>query len=118
MTDTAARPVRLADGDDLEAFVAEHETALVECYTKGCSKCQAMEPVLGNVARETGVPIGMVNPGDDLALVDRLDVSSVPTLVVFDRGERVASVSDGFLGGDEVVALLEEYVPHALEDRD
>ncbi|WP_049925248.1 thioredoxin family protein [Halopiger goleimassiliensis] len=118
MEERTVKPVRLEDGDDVDAFVGDHDVALIECYTKGCSLCQAMEPVLGNVARETGVPIGMVNPEADLELVDRFDVSSVPTLVIFDDGEQVASVSEGFLGGDDVVALLDEHVPQALEDRD
>lgn len=45
------KPTRLSDAAELNAFVAEHEVALVEFYTEGCSMCAAMEPVLGNVAR-------------------------------------------------------------------
>ncbi|RQG89435.1 thioredoxin family protein [Natrarchaeobius chitinivorans] len=109
------KPVRLEDGDELEAFVDEHGTCLVEFYTSGCSKCQAMEPVLGNVARATGVPIGLVNPGQDLELVDRFDVQSVPTLVLFDDEKPIARRSEGFLGGDDVVGFLGEHVPNAVE---
>ncbi|RQG99028.1 thioredoxin family protein [Natrarchaeobius oligotrophus] len=105
----AAKPAWLADGDDLDEFVVGRDVALVEFYTSGCSKCQAMEPVLGNVARETGVPVGMVNPGDDLPLVERFDVSSVPTLVLFEDGEPIASLTDGFVGGDELVSFLEDH---------
>ena len=116
MNDSTARPVRLEDGADLDRFVDAHDVALVEFYTKGCPKCQAMEPVLGNVARSTPVPIGTVNPGDDLSLVDRFDIESVPALVLFRDGEPIAHVADGFLGGDEVVAFLEDHVPDAVEN--
>ena len=116
MSDSTARPIRLEDGADLDRFVDAHEVALVEFYTSGCPKCQAMEPVLGNVARSTAVSIGMVNPGDDLSLVDRFDIESVPALVLFRDGDPVAHVADGFLGGDEVVAFLEEHVPAAVDE--
>ena len=113
--DPAVRPTRLEDGDDLEAFVADHDVALVEFYTKGCSMCQAMEPVLGNVARATDVAVGLVNPGEDVPLVERFDVRSVPTLVLFRDGEEVARRAEGFQGAGSVVAFLEEHAPEAAE---
>lgn len=112
--DNSSKPTSLADGGDLEAFLDRHDVALVEFYTKGCSKCQAMEPVLGNVARETGIPIGLVNPGDDLELVERFDIESAPTLIVFEDGEEVGRRADGFVPGDDLVATLEETVPEAV----
>ena len=111
--DPDARPTRLEDGDDLESFVAGHGVALVEFYTKGCSLCQAMEPVLGNVARATDVAVGLVNPGDDIELVERFDVRSVPTLVLFRDGEAVARRAEGFQGAGAVVEFLEEHAPAA-----
>lgn len=110
-----AKPVRLADGDELDRFVTAHDVALVEFYTNGCPKCQAMEPVLGNVARETAVPVGLVNPGDDLSLIDRFDIESVPALVLFRDGTPIAHVADGFLGGDEVDDFLAPHVPSVDE---
>lgn len=113
--DGTHRPTRLADGDDLDAFLEDHAVALVECYTSGCSKCQAMEPVLGNVARATGVPVGLVNPGDDLTLVERFAIDSVPTLLCFENGTEVGRLAEGFVGADDVVAFLEANVPHAVD---
>ncbi|MXV61102.1 conjugal transfer protein TraF [Natronorubrum sp. JWXQ-INN-674] len=115
--DGTPKPTRLADGDDLDAFLERHDVALVEFYTSGCSKCQAMEPVLGNVARATGISVGLVNPGDDIPLVDRFDIDSVPTLLLFEDGDERVRVADGFVGGDELVAVLETHVPNAV-DRD
>jgi thioredoxin 1 len=108
VTDAQQRPIRVADGDELAAVLASHDTVLVEFYTKGCTLCQAIEPVLGNVARETGVPIAMVNPGDDIALVDEWNVRSVPTLVLVEDGEAVARLADGFRGGDAIETFVKE----------
>lgn len=115
MGESAETPVALADGDDLDAFTDSHEFSLVEFYTNGCAKCQAMEPVLGNIARSAGVAVGMVNPGDDIELVERFELQSVPTLVLFRDGEAIASRADGFLGGDEIVAFLETNAPATVE---
>jgi len=109
-----SKPSRLETGDELDDFVDAHDVTLVEFYTSGCAMCQAMEPVLGNVARATDVAIGMVNPGDDIELVDRFDIRSVPTLVLFEDGAETARLAEGFQGGDAVTAFLAEHVPNAV----
>lgn len=119
--DTDAKPVRLADGDELDAFVADRDLALVEFYTKGCTLCQAMEPVLGNVARamnterpsdgEHGAGVGLVNPETDISLVDRFDIRSVPTLLLFRDSEVVARKAEGFQGASAVIGFLDEHAP-------
>ena len=104
---TDAKPTRLADAAELDAFVAEHDITLVEFYTEGCAMCAAMEPVLGNVARATDVAVGMANPRNDPPLVERFDVRSVPLLLLFRDGELVARKAEGFQGASDVVAFLE-----------
>jgi thioredoxin-like negative regulator of GroEL len=108
VTDAQQRPMRVADGDELDAVLASHDTVLVEFYTKGCTLCQAIEPVLGNVARETGIPVAMVNPGEDVSLVDEWNVRSVPTLALVADGEEIARLADGFQGGDAIEAFVRE----------
>ncbi|MFT4892000.1 MAG: thioredoxin 1 [Halobacteriales archaeon] len=106
-----SKPKRLEDGDDLDAFVDEHDVALVEFYTKGCAVCGSMEPVLGTVAKVSDVPVGMVNPGDDLDLIDDFVIRSVPALMLFVDGEAVAQRADGFVGVDRVLEFVEENAP-------
>ena len=73
-----------------------------------------MEPILGDVARATDAAVGLVDPGEDLSLLERVEVTSVPTLVVFVDGEAVASTAEGFLRTEAVVEFLRE---HADESR-
>ena len=98
----AGRPVSLDDESELDAFVADADTALVEFYTDGCGICASMEPVLGNLARELDVAVGLVNPRDDPPLVERFDVRSVPLFVAFVDGDPVARRADGFVSGDDL----------------
>jgi thiol-disulfide isomerase/thioredoxin len=103
---TPDKPVHLEDGDDLHAFVAEHDLVLVDLYTEGCTLCQAIEPVVGNVARATEAAVGMLNPKDDLELVETYDVRSVPTLLLFEDGELVGRLADGFQETEAVVEFV------------
>ncbi|MFC3478272.1 thioredoxin family protein [Halobacterium litoreum] len=107
--ESAQKPLRVADGDELDEVLATHDRVLVEFYTKGCAICQAIEPVLGNVARETGITVAMANPGDDISLVEKWDVSSAPTLVLVEDGEEVARLAEGFKSGDDIEAFLDEH---------
>jgi thiol-disulfide isomerase/thioredoxin len=108
------KPLRLADGDDLGEALAAHDTLLVEFYTKGCTLCQSIEPVLGNVARASDVTVAMLNPQHDLSLVEEYSVRSVPTLILFVDGEEVARLADGFRGTDAVLSFVEEHTDAAL----
>lgn len=103
------KPIRVADGDELGDVLASHDRVLVEFYTKGCAICAAIEPVLGNVARQTGITVAMANPGDDIDLVDEWGIRSAPTLVLVEDGEEVARLDEGFQGGDAIEAFLAEH---------
>lgn len=103
------RPVQLADEADLNEFCTESDIVLVEFYTNGCGLCQSMEPVVGNVGRELGIDVGLINPRDDPALIERFDVRRVPLLVLFVDGEPVARRDDGFVAGDELTEWIESH---------
>lgn len=106
-SETPDKPVQLEDGEDLDRFVANHDLVLVDLYTKGCTLCQAIEPIVGNVARATDAAVGLLNPREDLELVEEYDVRSVPTLLLFEDGELVGRLAEGFQQTDAVVAFVE-----------
>jgi thiol-disulfide isomerase/thioredoxin len=101
------RPQRLDDGEDLDRFLADNDLALVEFYSVGCPKCQAMEPILGNIARATDAAVAMVNPRDDLSLLERFDISSTPTLILFKNGEQVGTRAGGVEETESLVDWIE-----------
>ncbi|MFT4883727.1 MAG: thioredoxin 1 [Natronomonas sp.] len=101
------RPQQLGDADDLDQFIDDNDLALVEFYSLGCPKCQAMEPIIGNVARATDAAVGMLNPRDDLSVLDRFDISSTPTLILFKDGEQVGKRAGGVEGTEALVEFVE-----------
>jgi thioredoxin-like negative regulator of GroEL len=102
-----ANPVRVGTAADLDALIADSDRLLVEFFTEGCGACAAMEPVLGVVATETGVPVALVNPRDDPVLIEAYDIRSVPTLVLFEDGKAIGRLADGFVGAERVIEFLE-----------
>ena len=98
------RPVDLADGDELDAFVETYPRVLVEFYTDGCGICASMEPILGGLARSELV-VGTINPRDDPPLIDEYEIASVPTFVLFVDGEPVDRLSEGFVPSEELQAF-------------
>lgn len=108
MNEAFEKPHRLDTGDELDDLVADHDVVLVDFYTKGCTLCQSIEPVVGNVARATDATVAMLNPQTDLDLVDEYDIKSVPTLLLFENGDVVGRMASGFEGTESVVAFVTE----------
>ena len=108
--DTTAwnRPRKVESTEAFETLLAEEPRLLVEFYTRNCSMCGAMEPVLGTVAKVTETPIALVNGGDLFDLSSEYRISSVPTLLLFEDGEEVDRLSEGFVGADGVLEFLGE----------
>jgi thioredoxin-like negative regulator of GroEL len=104
--DTDARPLRLAGASDLESAVERHDRLLVELYTEGCPACASMEPVLGTVARASDATVALLNPRDDPELVERYEVASVPTLLLFEDGALTDRLAAGFQGVEAVLEFV------------
>lgn len=109
MSATTEKPLRVDTGEELDGIVEKHDLVLAEFYTKGCARCDAIEPVLGNVARATDAVVVMINPVTDLSLVSEYDVTSVPALVLFEDGQRVGHLTEGFQGTEELLEFIEEH---------
>ncbi len=107
-TDDPNHPGTL-DATALSDRVATGDALLVLFRTAGCSICDAMEPVLGGVARSVEVPVLTVNPRDHPPLVEDHRITSVPTLVLFDGGREVARLAEGFVPAADVVAFVETH---------
>lgn len=109
------KPIRLDDRAEFTDLLDSESPVLIEFYTKGCTLCQSIEPILGNVARATGITVGMLNPQFDLDLVEEHSVRSVPTLIIFEDGREVGRLADGFQGTDAVVDFISKHVDDAVD---
>lgn len=105
---TLDRPVPVETAEELDALATDHSLVLVEFYTQGCTLCQSLEPVLGNVARASDVVVATCNPRTDLSLVERFRVRSVPTLVLLENGQEVGRLAEGFQGTQAILDFVDD----------
>lgn len=109
-SDTPTAPVTVETGTEIDDFVAAHDVALIDVYRPGCTLCEAIEPIVGAVAKASGVAVATCNPQRDLDIVDNYDIRSVPTLLLFVEGDLVGRLAEGFQGTDAVFAFLAEHL--------
>ena len=93
--------------DNFEKEVLEYEgKVLVDFWASWCAPCMMMAPIVDGVAEEvTGVKFGKVNVDNEPAIAIKYQVSSIPTLVLFDGGiEKDRSI--GVISADELKGFI------------
>ncbi len=104
----ASKNVREITGEDFDRVVlGSDRTVLVDFAASWCGPCQMLAPLLEGVADELKGEVEVVKIDVDAArtVVDRYDVQSVPTLMVFRGGRKVAE-HVGLATRSKIVGLL------------
>ena len=63
--------------------------ALVDFYATWCGPCQAQGPIIEEVAEESSANIFSIDIDEQPELAAEFGVSSIPTLIVFEKGEEI-----------------------------
>lgn len=80
------------NGDNFEQEVLKSEIpVLVDFWADWCGPCKMIAPVIDELAKElTDVKVGKVNVDEAGDLAMKYRVMSIPTLILFKGGEKVA----------------------------
>ena len=81
-----------ADASNFDAMVLEADgPVLVDFWAEWCPPCRVLGPMLDRAAAELGDSVRIVKVDADASaeLMERYEVSSIPTLALFHRGKEV-----------------------------
>ena len=96
--------------EEFAAKIAEW-VVLIDFFADWCGPCQALMPVIDELAEEYEGKAGLykVNVDDSQELAMQFGVMSIPTLLVFKDGELVDK-SMGAGSKEEIVEMLEKHI--------
>lgn len=107
MNQTATRPIVVTDGDFADKVLRSEKPVLVDFWAEWCAPCRALGPIIESLADDFAdrVTIAKVDIDANQEAAMRYGIRSIPTVVLFDKGQ----VVDTFIGvrpkADYIAAL-------------
>ncbi|MDR2107785.1 MAG: thioredoxin [Holosporaceae bacterium] len=83
--------MKLTNEKNFQKDVLDKDFAVVDFYADWCGPCRVITPFLEEIKSELGIEIVKVNLDESPNLATEYNVMSIPTLVIFKNGEKIAA---------------------------
>jgi thioredoxin 1 len=78
--------------DNFNGIISTHKLIMVDFWAEWCRPCKMFSPVIEEVSSETGIWLGKMNVDENLHVPSELQVSSIPTTILFKDGKAVKKI--------------------------
>jgi len=98
----STHPMEL-NGGNFERHISKNDIpVLVDFWAPWCGPCRAMAPAFEEAASvlEPGIRVAKLNTEDEQMIGTRYGIRSIPTMVLFHKGEEIARQSGAMMAGD------------------
>lgn len=91
--------------------IEEKGKVLVDFYADWCAPCKMMAPVIDKIAEayEGQISVGKLNIDNYPDLAVKYKVMSIPTLILFENGEKAESVI-GLVDKSEIENMIKKHI--------
>ena len=102
-------PIQLTDAD-IDENIKKYDTVVIDCWAPWCGPCRMVGPIINELAKEMQgkVVFGKLNVDENQATSMKYKIMSIPTLLVFQKGNLVDRII-GALPKEMLKQKLEPY---------
>ena len=70
----------------------DNKIIIIDFWADWCGPCKKVAPILDEIQAEYNIPVGKVHVDEEISLANKYDISTIPTLMVFENGIPVKTV--------------------------
>ncbi len=106
-----SKVVELSDSNFEQEVIKSETPVLVDFYAEWCGPCKMQHPAIEKISEmfEGKVKIGKLNVDEARKKAAEFNVRSIPTLVVFKKGEVVERVM-GYHTAERLASILNKHI--------
>lgn len=94
MNDTSKHPVAITDKDFMEQVIQSDKPVLVDFWAEWCGPCKMLTPIIDELSEKYDgkAKVAKVDVDTNQQIAMQFGIRSIPTIMVFDKGQVVDTI--------------------------